>query len=64
MELLFTFVEGLELQAASRKAEHKAVAVNKISLLRFIMESPGQFIINLLLDSRDVVRKRLHHFQA
>ena len=57
-------MEGLELQAASRKAEHKAVAVNRINLLRFIMESPCRFIINLLLDSRDVVQKRLHHFQA
>ena len=37
---LLASVEGLELQAASRKAEHKAVAVNKINLLRFIMESP------------------------
>ena len=57
---LLASVEGLELQAASRKAEHKAVAVNKISLLRFIIESPCQFIINLLLDSRDVGLHRGH----
>ena len=60
MELLLTFVEGLELQAASRKAEHKAVAVNRINLLRFIMKSPCQFIINLVHDSRDVGLHRGH----
>jgi len=60
VELLFTFVEGLELQASSRKAEHKAVAVNRINLLRFIMESPCRFIINLLNDSSDVGLHRGH----